>query len=114
MTAGKVHFGMAITAIRMLRRVGSGLTVELFLDSWADYDAGMCERSIPYLNARCVVLRNIWNTTRKLGSLLKYQHKVFTLIFRLLKSSSFLTPMLSLCVIPTTSWTWSRTSRMGS
>ena len=89
MTAGKVHFGMAITAIRMLRRVGSGLPVELFLDSWADYDAGMCERSIPSLNARWVVL-SIWNTTQKLGSLVKYQYKVFALLISSFEELIFL------------------------
>lgn len=90
MTAGKKHLGMAITAVRMLRQVGSELPVELFLDSWADYDAGICKKVLQSLNARCVVLSEIWNTTQKLGTLLKYQYKVFALLLSSFEEVVFL------------------------
>jgi alpha 1,2-mannosyltransferase len=50
----------------------------------------MCERSLQTLNARCVVLSNIRNTTQKLGSLLKYQYKVFAILFSSFEELIFL------------------------
>lgn len=81
MTAGGKYFGMTITSVRMLRRTGSTLPVEIFLDNWNDYDIQTCEKILPALNAKCFVLADIWDTTPQLGTLLKYQFKVFALMF---------------------------------
>jgi alpha 1,2-mannosyltransferase len=80
-TAGGAYFGVAIASIRMLRRVGSTLPVQVFLDNWDDYDIDMCERMLPELGARCFVLSEIWDSTPQVGKLLKYQFKVFSLLF---------------------------------
>lgn len=90
MTAGGKYFGMTITSIRMLRRTGSKLPVEVFLDSWDDYDVRICETILPSLNARCYVLADLWKTTPQLGELLKYQYKVFALMFSSFEEVIFL------------------------
>jgi alpha 1,2-mannosyltransferase len=90
MTAGGAYFGMAITSVRMLRRTGSALPVEVFLDSWMDYDIKTCEVILPDLGARCLVLADIWQTTPELGKLLKYQFKVFALLFSSFQDILFL------------------------
>jgi alpha 1,2-mannosyltransferase len=90
MTAGGAYFGMAITSVRMLRRTGSALPVEVFLDSWKDYDITTCEVILPELGARCLVLADIWQTTPQLGALLKYQFKVFALLFSSFQDILFL------------------------
>jgi alpha 1,2-mannosyltransferase len=90
MTAGGAYFGMAITSVRMLRRTGSALPVEVFLDSWKDYDIQTCEVILPELGARCLVLADIWQTTPQLGALLKYQFKVFALLFSSFQDILFL------------------------
>ncbi|KAF2666349.1 nucleotide-diphospho-sugar transferase [Microthyrium microscopicum] len=81
MTAGGRYFGVAITSVRMLRRAGSELPVEVFLDSWDDYDIGTCEKILPAMNAHCFVMSEQWSQTPKFGTLLKYQYKSFALLF---------------------------------
>ena len=90
MTAGGAYFGMAITSVRMLRRTGSALPVEVFLDSWRDYDIQTCENILPDLGARCLVLADIWQTTPELDKLIKYQFKVFALLFSSFQDILFL------------------------
>ena len=90
MTAGGLYFGVAITSVRMLRRAGSILPVEVFLDSWNDYDISSCERILPALNARCIVMSEVWNKTPKFGKLNKNQYKVFALLFSSFEEVLFL------------------------
>jgi alpha 1,2-mannosyltransferase len=90
MTAGGLYFGVAITSVRMLRRSGSDLPVEVFLDSWDDYDIATCERILPALNAKCLVMSELWDSTPKFGTLLKYQYKTFALLFSSFEDVLFL------------------------
>jgi len=90
MTAGGWYFGVAITSVRMLRRTGSTLPVEVFLDTWADYDIKTCEEILPSLNAKCLVLSDIFGTTSNFGSLFSYQYKVFALLFSSFEQVLFL------------------------
>jgi alpha 1,2-mannosyltransferase len=90
MTAGGRYFGVAITSVRMLRRSGSVLPVEVFLDSWDDYDIATCERILPALNAKCLVMAELWDSTPKFGKLLKYQYKTFALLFSSFEDVLFL------------------------
>ena len=55
MTGGRAHLGMAIASVRMLRRVGSDLLVQLFLGSWEDYDNSTREILLPSLDSRSLV-----------------------------------------------------------
>jgi len=54
--AGGEYFGPAIVGIKMLRQAGSNLPVEAFLADWEEYEPALCEKVLPNLNARCVVL----------------------------------------------------------
>lgn len=90
MTAGGRYFGVAITSVRMLRRSGSELPVEVFLDSWEDYDIATCEKILPALNAKCLVMAELWDSTPRFGKLLKYQYKTFALLFSSFEDVLFL------------------------
>lgn len=57
--AGGEYFGPAIVGIRMLRQSGSDLPVEAFLANWEEYEPALCEKVLPDLNARCVVLTQL-------------------------------------------------------
>lgn len=81
MTAGGRYIGMAITSILMLRRTGSHLPVELFLDSADDYNHNLCDERLPKLNARCLIMEDVFSTTPDLPELKKFQFKVFSIIF---------------------------------
>jgi len=54
--AGGEYFGPAIVSLRMLRRTGCRLPVEVFLGARAEYEPEICESVLPALNARCVSL----------------------------------------------------------
>jgi alpha 1,2-mannosyltransferase len=90
MTAGGKYFGVAIASIRMLRRTGSKLPVEVYLDSWKDYDIETCERIFPELNARCFVLAEILQTTPEVGALQRFQFKAFSILFSSFEDVLFL------------------------
>jgi alpha 1,2-mannosyltransferase len=74
----------------MLRRTGSQLPVEVFLDNWGEYDMMTCERTLPSLNAKCRVLTDIWSTAPSLTTLIKYQYKAFALLFSTFEEVLFL------------------------
>lgn len=57
--AGGEYFGPAIVGIKMLRQTGSDLPVEAFLANWEEYEPALCEKILPDLNARCVVLTQL-------------------------------------------------------
>ncbi|KAI5236373.1 nucleotide-diphospho-sugar transferase [Aureobasidium subglaciale] len=79
-TAGGAHLPIFIVSLRMLRRSGSVLPVELFLR--ADEERGdnyLCQELLPSLNARCVVLDDFFPSG--LIKLEKYQYKIFSVLF---------------------------------
>lgn len=79
-TAGGAHLPIFIVSLRMLRRSGSILPVELFLR--ADEEKGdnfLCQELLPSLNARCVVLDDFFPSG--LIKLEKYQYKIFSVLF---------------------------------
>ena len=57
--AGGEYFGPAIVAIKLLRQAGSTLPVEAFLPNWEEYEPALCEKVLPDLNARCVILTQL-------------------------------------------------------
>ncbi|KAK7403359.1 mannosyltransferase [Neonectria punicea] len=56
MVGGGEYFGPAVISIHMLRRTGSELPVEVFVPNQNEYEKDICERYLPKLNAKCVVL----------------------------------------------------------
>lgn len=80
MTAGGSYVGIAVTSILMLRRNGSQLPVQLFLDSDSDYDANLCENVLPALGTECHIMQRFWETTPWMPPLAKFQFKVFSIL----------------------------------
>ncbi|KAI5857542.1 mannosyltransferase putative-domain-containing protein [Tricharina praecox] len=54
--AGGEYFGPAIVSLRMLRRTGCTLRVEVFLGKREEYEPELCQSVLPALNARCVFI----------------------------------------------------------
>lgn len=83
MTADSAYLGVAITSLLMLRRTGSKLPVQLFLDSATERGRQLCDQALARLNARCLNMDSFFpqpaNSTAM--NLEKYQFKVFSLLF---------------------------------
>ena len=69
-----------VVTLRMLRRTGSKLPVEVFVESWESYEKAACEEILPTLNARCLVLSDVLATTPNDIEPSKYQVKAFALL----------------------------------
>lgn len=72
--AGGKYLPTFVVTLRLLRRTGCTMPVELFVKDTLEYDPGVCETVLPALNARCVVL----DAAR---SIEHYQLKSFAVLF---------------------------------
>lgn len=91
-TAGGPYLPVALFSIRMLRETGSTLPVEVFLGNRDEWDDVVCGTILPSLNARCLVLQDIFDSkrsTRKAG-LEKYQYKIMSILFSSFEEVLFL------------------------
>lgn len=79
-----------LVSLRMLRRTGCRLPVEVFIDSWAKYDAEFCDKVLPPLNARCVVLSAIYDKADQIAQPNSYQYKMFAIFFSSFQHVMFL------------------------
>jgi alpha 1,2-mannosyltransferase len=89
-TAGGTYTSPLLVSLRMLRRSGSKLPVEVFVSSWAEYDANMCEHMLPPLNARCRILSDMFSLTPAADVISHYQYKVFSILFSSFEDVFFL------------------------
>lgn len=91
-TAGGKYLPVALLSIRMLRITGSRLPVEVFLASQDEWDPQICESLFPSLNANCVVLDDIFSTSRRKKHLKidKYQYKIMSIVFSSFEEVLFL------------------------
>ncbi|KAL4918041.1 mannosyltransferase putative-domain-containing protein [Aspergillus aurantiobrunneus] len=80
-TAGGSYLPVLVISLRMLRRTGSELPVEVFLANDDEYEPFICDVVLPSLNARCVVLSHILDATPKVIDIQKYQFKLFAMLF---------------------------------
>jgi alpha 1,2-mannosyltransferase len=83
-TAGGSYLPVAVISIRMLRKTGSQLPVEVFLAKQEEWDPQICGVVFPtLLNARCVVLQDIFDAAAqdKGVKIDKYQYKVMSILF---------------------------------
>ena len=88
MTAGGKYFNIAVISIRMLRRTGSDLPIEVYLDSRDDIVA--CEKILSALNTRCYALPEILQVTTFISKLERFQFKAFALLFSSFEDIIFL------------------------
>ncbi|KJK61652.1 Mannosyltransferase [Aspergillus parasiticus SU-1] len=81
-SAGKSYLPLFVTSLRMLRRTGSTLPVELFVKDESEYETKVCEEILPQYNARCVILSDIearqGYSTEEIAH---YQLKIFAVLF---------------------------------
>lgn len=80
-TAAGKYLPMLVISLRMLRRTGSTLPMEVFFASEEEYESYICEEVLPSLNAKCIVLSHILNTVPNSIPPKGYQLKCFALLF---------------------------------
>ncbi|KAL8356662.1 hypothetical protein RB601_001796 [Gaeumannomyces tritici] len=90
MTAGGKYIGNAILSLLMLRRTGSTLPVQLFLDSPDKYATEMCDTTMVELDVECRSMDAVFKTTPQLPKLKKFQYKVFSILFSSFEDVLFL------------------------
>ncbi|RMZ78952.1 hypothetical protein DV737_g3668, partial [Chaetothyriales sp. CBS 132003] len=75
----------------MLRRTGSDLPVEIFLGSKDEFDPQICGVVLPLLNARCIVLNDIFEQSGLSHvDIDKYQYKIMAILFSSFEDVLFL------------------------
>ena len=81
--AGGEFLPELVVCLRMLRRTGSALPVDVYLESSAEYEAYVCETLLPTLNARCLLLTDMLDDAfPRRQNITRYQLKAFALLIR--------------------------------
>ncbi|KAF1363620.1 nucleotide-diphospho-sugar transferase [Lizonia empirigonia] len=80
-TANAKYMPILLVSLRMLRRTGCQLPVEVFIDDWSKYDPIICESVLPSLNATCVILSEVYDKVSHVQPLSGYQFKLFAILF---------------------------------
>ena len=89
-TAGGDYLPVLIISLRMLRRTGSILPMEVFLASSAEYEGNICTDVLPALNARCIILSDILDAVPTSQPITHYQLKSFAMLFSSFEELLFL------------------------
>lgn len=89
-TAGDIYLPVFIISLRMLRRTGCQLPVELFLRSRDEHGPYLCDTLLPSLNARCIHLDDIAILGPRATTIAKFQLKVFSILFSSFENVLFL------------------------
>jgi len=80
-TAGIDQLPVLTISLRMLRRTGCRLPVEVFLASYEEYDEDVCENILPALGAECMILKDIYRAANTGVNIHKYQYKIMSILF---------------------------------
>ena len=91
-TAGGSYLPLPVVTLRILKRLGSTLPMEIFLASSAEYESHICEDVLPKLNARCVILSEILvaSSGNSRSRVSHYQLKIFAILFSSFEEILFL------------------------
>ena len=89
-TGGGKYLPIFVISLRMLRRTGTTLPVEVFLADHDEYEEHICEEVLPSLNATCVIMDDILSSVPHDVEITKYQFKVFAMIFSSFENILFL------------------------
>ncbi|KAJ5764301.1 Alpha-mannosyltransferase [Penicillium manginii] len=76
-TAGATYLPVFVSSLRMLRRAGSTLPVEVFMKDAGEYEKRVCSEVLPMLNAQCLVLGDVVGKS----VIEHYQLKIFAVLF---------------------------------
>jgi len=86
MTCDPKAYNYMIVTIRMLRKAGSTLSIELFIPVPEEYYANVYENIISALNTKCIILSDaVKNVETKM-----HQYKVFAMLFSSFENIFFL------------------------
>lgn len=88
-TAGGKYIPVFLVSLRLLRRTGSTLPVEVFLADQTEYDHKLCTRTLPALNARCRILTDVLGASENV-EIKTYQYKIFAILFSSFEDVFFL------------------------
>ncbi|KAE8377055.1 nucleotide-diphospho-sugar transferase [Aspergillus bertholletiae] len=81
-SAGGKYLPTFIVFLRLLRRTGSKLPVELFVKDWIEYEPYICEVVLPSLNGKCMVLSELFKGPNGAKSDIEhFQLKAFSILF---------------------------------
>ncbi|KAJ5980038.1 Alpha-mannosyltransferase [Penicillium waksmanii] len=89
-TAGGSYLPVLVISLRMLRRTGSRLPMEVFLADEEEYEEYICDVVLPSLNARCIILSTILDASLPTAKITKYQFKPFAMLFSSFEEILFL------------------------
>ncbi|RJE22859.1 alpha-1,2-mannosyltransferase [Aspergillus sclerotialis] len=78
-TAGDSYFPVFLSSLRTLRRTGSTLPVEVYMKDSSEYEKEICDKVLPDLNARCLVLSDV--VGKGSVSIAHFQLKIFAILF---------------------------------
>ncbi len=81
MTAAGEFMPPLVVSLRMLRRTGSKLQVEVFMENSTVYEPEICEQVLPKLNATCKVMPKGLETGTTKIQISRYQLKAFAMLF---------------------------------
>ncbi|KAJ6171591.1 hypothetical protein N7470_000658 [Penicillium chermesinum] len=89
-TAGGIYLPVLVASLRMLRRTGSQLPMEVFLATGYEYEEYICDHVLPSLNAKCIIMSDILNAVAGADQIKKYQLKPFAMLFSSFEEILFL------------------------
>ena len=89
-TAGGKYLPVFVISLRMLRRTGTTLPVEVFLGDHEEYEENICKEVLPSLNATCVILSDILESAPHEVEIAHYQFKIFAMMFSSFEEILFL------------------------
>ena len=79
-----------LVSLRMLRKTGCTLPVEVFIDDWTVYQHDVCDVLLPSLNARCIVVSNIYNTAKDVKKAERFLFKPLAILYSSFQNVLFL------------------------
>jgi alpha 1,2-mannosyltransferase len=89
-TANVKYMSIFLVSLRMLRQTGCTLPIEVFVNDWSEQDKSVCDTVLPSLNARCIVISNIYDTAAGVKQPDHYQYKIFAILFSSFQNILFL------------------------
>ncbi|OAL33810.1 hypothetical protein AYO20_06986 [Fonsecaea nubica] len=81
MTGGFSQLPVLVISVRMLRRAKSELPVEVFVADQSEWDDQICNVVLPALNAKCLLLSDIFHAASAGVSIDRFQYKVMAILF---------------------------------
>ncbi|KAK5939113.1 mannosyltransferase [Knufia obscura] len=80
-TASEGLLAILSISLRMLRKTGTNLPVEIFLNRPTPFTNAFCTNVFPHLDAKCLYLSDIFSASDTTVNLNTYQYKVFSILF---------------------------------